>query len=529
MKIDAIERMSPMQRRKFLRYLAMGAAAPGVPFAVRYAINELAGGKAYAQAPEPTFFIELCLRDQWDQGHVFVAPGLATHTGLRKGQNGDQAAVFYTDGELQHFPAQNVYLTADSMALAPYLDSIAFLDTCQPSLGAIHGHEGMNEIRSPGRNYTNRAGTMAVYENDPVTNFPQGCEEFYSSTPTPASLHNYYQKQLEPTLRNGIAFKGISRSIHTAYHFGAGLPGAELDRMRSRDQLFEQFPSFVEDVNIVPTADQALALTEIMKRLDRRFLERHGYIEHVRTNHITNIDSSRDLLYVAEPRVVSLPLTPEEETYWGTDVPGQMCTSGDTESFECDDGTVKAQIWEQCAYAVKLLRSGLTRTVALEFDYMDLHGFRPEIAVRTQAKQLSYPLARMIEQLQAAGIYDRTIIAVYCADGSRSPAGNSYGDTGDAKNTLILAGGAIKGGYYGDFVIAGDTGDGHEYGHRAPDPDSRDGALLPMARGREGRTSSADAWRTVMKALRIPDELAGSFPDVAGGRPLNFVFRDPVR
>jgi hypothetical protein len=32
-----------------------------------------------------------------------------------------------------------------------------------------------------------------------------------------------------------------------------------------------------------------------------------------------------------------------------------------------------------------------------------------------------------------------------------------------------------------------------------------------------------------MKALRIPDELAGSFPDVAGGRPLNFVFRDPVR
>jgi hypothetical protein len=524
MKIDAIERMSPMQRRKFLRYLALGAAAPAMPAAVRLAIKEMAGGTAHAQAPEGTYFIELCLRDQWDQGHVMVAPGLATHTSLRKGQNGDQAAVFFTADELQHHPDYNVFLTADSLALAPHLDSIAMLDTCMPSLGAIHGHEGMNDVRSPGRNYTNSAGTMAVYSNDPVTNFPQGCEEFYGTVPTPATMHNFYSKSIDPLLRNGIAFKGISRSIHTAYHFGADLPGAELDRIRSKDQLFETFPAFVEDVNIVPTAEQANAVTQIMARLDRRFLERTGYLEAVRNNHSTNLLAAKDILYVAEPRVVTLPLTPEEETYWGTDVPGQMCTSGDTESFECDDSTVKAQIWEQTAYAVKLLRSGLTRSIALEFDYMDLHGFRPEIAVRTQAKQLSYPLARMIEQLKAAGIYDRTLIAVYTTDGSRSPAGNSYGDTADAKNTVILAGGMIRGGYYGDFSVAGDTGDGHEYAHHAPDPVT--GAPMAAARGREGRTSSADMWLTVMKALGVPPGMT-NFAGLEGGRTLDFLLRNP--
>jgi hypothetical protein len=523
-KIDAIERMAPVQRRRFLKLLGLTIAAPAVPLAVRYAAHEIAGGKAHADSvvdTEGTFFIELNLRDQWDHGHVFVAPSLATYTGLRQGQNGDQAAMFFTSDELTAYPERNVYLTADSAALAPHLDTIAMIDLCEPSLGAIHGHESANAIRSPGRDYAQRPGTGPMYENDPVSNFPQGCEAFYTSSPTPASLHNYHQKTLDPSLRNGIVFKGISRSIHTAYHYAAGLAGGELDRIRSKTQLFEAFPSVLSDVNVLPSAEEAEALTQIMERLDRRYLEGRGYQEQALANHRTNLVQAREVLYAREPRLVSLPLTPEEEAYWSENVPNQMCTRDDTESFECNSDSVKAQIWEQTAYAVKMLTSGMTRTVALEFDYMDLHGFRPEIAVRTQAQQLSYPLARMIEQLQAAGIYDRTVIAVYTTDGSRSPAANSYGNNG--KNSLILAGGGIQGGYYGDISVAGDRGDGHDYAYHMPDVTT--GQPTEGRTGLAGRLRSADVWRTVTKALCIPDAVAGGFPETADGRPLSFMLR----
>jgi hypothetical protein len=135
--------------------------------------------------------------------------------------------------------------------------------------------------------------------------------------------------------------------------------------------------------------------------------------------------------------VVELPLTAEEQTYWSAGVPNQQCTVGDSEAIDCGDseanantGFVKAQVWEQFAYASKLLRGGVVRSIALEFDFMDLHGdgVRTEQVVRTQARQCALPLARLIQSLKDAGLYDRTLIAVYTLDGSRRPAANSYGN-----------------------------------------------------------------------------------------------------
>ncbi|MDQ3035366.1 MAG: DUF1501 domain-containing protein [Myxococcota bacterium] len=518
-QIHEIERMSPVQRRSFLKLLGVALASPAIPGAMRFAANELAGGVAHAQDRESEkILIEIDLRDQWDQMHVMVPPGIATHGDIRRGDRGDALTFFAQPDELR-LTAGGVYLTADSLELEPHLDTVAQIDHCEPSSGAIHGHEAGNAIRSPGRREERLAGAMAMFENDPASG-DAGNMRWYGTTPTPASLHNYWQKMMSPALRNGVAFKGLSRSNHTVFHFAAGLPGGELDRMRSRSQLFETFPPFTEDLNVVPTAQQAEALRAVLGRIDDGFLRRRGYTESVRTGHAQQVDEAREILHVREPRVLSLPLTDEERTFWGDGVPNQMCTSDDTESFECPDDRVKAHIWEQMAYAFKLVSAGVTRTVALEFDYMDLHGYRPELAVRTQAKQISRPLARLISSLKAAGIYDRTVIAVYTLDGSRSPKANSYGN--DGKNTLILAGGGIRGGYWGDIRL-GNEGDRNTFTYHPPDPET--GAPTGSFRGTEGRLDSGRVWRTVMRAAGVPDMLCEEYAEVQGKAPLGFVLR----
>ena len=209
---------------------------------------------------------------------------------------------------------------------------------------------------------------------------------------------------------------------------------------------------------------------------------------------------------------------------WSAGVPTQKCSKGDFEVVDCgfdpnvdpnSDGYVKAQIWEQFAYASKLFRAGRVRSIALEFDHMELDGdgSRPESVQRTYAQQVARPLARLITDLKLAGLYDRTVIAVYTLDGSRRPAANSYGD--DGKGTIVLAGGRIRGGYYGDILITSDlaNGAGHTYAYRPPDPAT--GALLPPVADWQdfsARTPSASVWRTVMKALGIPEsEYVGRF------------------
>jgi uncharacterized protein (DUF1501 family) len=187
----------------------------------------------------------------------------------------------------------------------------------------------------------------------------------------------------------------------------------------------------------------------------------------------------------------------------------------------------KAQIWEQFGYAAKILGAGVTRSAALEFDFMDLHGdgARPMKVLQVQAQQASKPLARMIKFLKDLGVWNRTLIALYALDGSRRPAANSYGN--DGKGTMVLAGGMIKGGYYGDIQITKDLADGHEYGFLRPDAVTGMPSGTPVTSwgDKTKRIPSADLWLTVMKALGIPDSLAKQFPDVQDGQAHSYMIR----
>ncbi len=514
MKIADFEALPLPSRRRFLKLMGTALAGTAVAESLRYAVHDSLAGPAYAQAMEaqqPTYFIEINMRDQVDYGHLFVAPSLAGRVGnMRVGTNGTRAALFCSMAEVRA-RENRVFLTDDSVALEPHLDTIAMVDCCELSMGAIHGHESANACRSPGRSYDEAPGKMRMWEGDPVSNFPQGCEAFYTSTPTPATIHNYQQKQLDPRVRNGIAFKGISRSIHTSYHFAAGLPGAELDRIPNKQQLFAAFPERSEDLSILPRAEDAQLLTTVLDKIDRRFLSRRRFATTAVDGHAANLLEARRLLHSGQTRTISLPLTPEETAFWSEGVPDQMC----------DRNSVKAEIWEQAAYAYKIISSDLSRSVALEFDYVDIHDERTENQMRIHAKQAALPLARLIAKLKESGHYDRTLIAIYTTDGSRSPGAGSAGNEG--KNTVIFAGGMIRGGYYGDVSIAGETDDGHRYAYHAPDPIT--GAPLAGVTGNGGRVPGAAIWRTAMRALRVPDALCDQFADVRGVSALPYMLR----
>ncbi len=506
-RIDSIH---PVRRRGFLKLAGSMLAAPAIPAAVRFAVNEQLVGEAQAfgiDAGAPTYFIEINLRDQWDFMHVFVPPGIATHAGLMRGGSGNQCTLFYDPAELtQH--ANNYYLTPDSAALAPHLDSIATMELSEICTGAIHGHEAVNAMRSPGRTKQQAPGKEAMWDNEPGFT-EQGNDYYYSSTPTPASLHNYYQKQLDSGLRNGVTLKYISR-FHTVCHYGAGLADAELTRIQSVDQLFTTFPDTMEDLNILPTPEEAELLKDVMERVDDRFFDRYGFAGSARTRHATNLGEAAGLWHTGEVKIVSMPLNEEEIGYWSEGVPDQV---GDNK---------KANIWEQAAWAFKLLSNDITRTVSLEFDYLDVHETRGQNVMNTMGLQCALPLARLIESLKAAGIYERTTIAVFSADGGRAPSANSYGNSG--KNTLVLAGGNVRGGYYGDVGVAGNSGNGHSYNYRVPDPVT--GTPQAAVTDNSNRLNGAYAWRTVMKALEVPDEVVNQYPDVAGYQPLPFMLNN---
>ncbi|HSI02933.1 MAG TPA: DUF1501 domain-containing protein, partial [Myxococcota bacterium] len=508
MKIHEINGMSVVDRRRLLKILGATAA---LPVATRLAASELLMGKAHAQtAPEPMYFIEINLRDQWDHGHVFMAPSLARDVNLRRGSTGRLAAIYAQQSEIKQVPGTDIFLTNDSLELEPHVGTIAMIDCCELSAGDIHGHESANPLRSPGRTkQTNKPGYGPMFINERGSNHPQGCEAYYAATPTVAALHSHYAKVIDQETKVGIAFKGVGRSAHTVYHYGAGLPNAEVDRLRSREELFAHFPDSIENLNVLARPEEAHALTNILRRIDPTFLAKRKIASTGGVQHSANLDEAQRLLHATAPRVISLPLTAEETAYWSAGVPDQISV------------TSPSQIWEQVAWAFKLVSNDLCRTVAIEFDYVDMHDTRPEAQVRIQAKQIALPLARLITKLKEAGIYDRTVIAVYTVDGSRAPAANSVGDEG--KNTIILAGGMVRGGYYGDISVAGNDGDGHVYAYHMPDLTS--GARVATGvTTNAGRVPGSAVWRTVTRALKIPDSYL-QFPDVKDAQPLPFLLR----
>lgn len=501
-------------RRRLLKAIGAAMGVSWVTPDIRFAGRELGLGRAYAQAvgdSQPTNFIEINLRDQWDFGHCFVPPRIATYDQpIIRGEHGRMLPLYYRNDELIDC-GRGFWLTPSSTALMPHLDHIAVIETCELSMGRIHGHEAANATRSPGRGYSDTgAGRLAMWRNEPGY-VEQGNEPHYSSTPTPAALHNYWQKQLGSLTRNGIALKGISR-FHNCYHFGAGFPDSELDRIQSKASLFDAFPEDARAYNILGSSEQARDLVSVLSAVDKRFLDKRRFAEGARKDHQSQIGGLSRQLYWGRDRAVSLPLTPEEEAFWSAGVPEQVG----------NPGGIKFQIWEQLAWAFKLIQAQMACTVACEFDYVDVHDTRPQEMIDVMARQAAIPLARLIEKLKAADLFDDTIVAVFSLDGGRSPAANSSGNEG--KNTVLLAGGRIQGGYFGDVGIAGLKRDGHEYSYHRPDTET--GMPHPTGTTRNDlRTPGRDIWRTVMEAARVPPSVFANLPDVMGAKTLSFMLR----
>lgn len=120
-----------------------------------------------------------------------------------------------------------------------------------------------------------------------------------------------------------------------------------------------------------------------------------------------------------------------------------------------------------------------------------------------------------------AGIWDKTLIALYTLDGSRATTNHSYGNEG--KNGVMLACGMIKGGYYVDIMPVSGDGDGHVFSYHAPDVSSGEPNQGFTDNG--GRLPGAAAWRTVLKALDIPDEITTRYAETSGVQPLRFALK----
>ncbi len=482
-------------RRSLIQGAVGLAAAPAL----------LRAGEAWAQTVAPTYLIEICLRDQLDFGHVMVAPGLATDANLRRGESGRRAALFFSQNELTAKP-NNVYLTPQSLVLAPHLDTVAMVELCELTYGPVHGHEASNPLRSPGRGAQTGAGTrLPMWEGEPGQNNGEGAN--YSSTPTPVALHNRIQKALTPGLRNGVIIKGTERA-GAIYHFGAGLAGAEPDRYQDVDALLRAFPSTTSATSILPPAE-ARFVEKGLTKLDKALLSRRGLTAQSMGNHTTQLAEASGVLGKVTTTSFSLPLTADERAYWSAGVPGKY-------------GRTTIDAWEQAAYAFKLINSGLTRSVAIEIDIGDVHGERTAPQMKAQTEITVLPLVRLIEKLKEAGLYDRTLIVVSTADGGRAPAAGSSGDEG--KNGVILAGGMIRGGYYGDIRADSIDGDGHKYRYKMPDlvtgaPDAQ-GTLM-----NDRRVPAANLWRTIMAAVAVPAATLNQFPSIASASTLPFLLR----
>ena len=71
---------------------------------------------------------------------------------------------------------------------------------------------------------------------------------------------------------------------------------------------------------------------------------------------------------------------------------------------------------------LQLIESGIVRSVAIEIDIGDIHAERARVQMRDQTAITVVPLLRLIENLQKAGMYDRTLILISTTYGGRAPA-----------------------------------------------------------------------------------------------------------
>lgn len=514
MKLPDLEKLSPLERREFLKQLTATLTLPVFAGSLKFTLLDmLLGSKAYAQMAQPMNFLEVNFRDQWDFGSVFVAPSIArNYENIRS-----QTSIF----EMPTAERNNFYLSPRAAELRPHLDNIAVIETCEcvlPGNVSVHGHEAGNPIRSPGRTRDSGNGRidMATVDRRPGGR-EAGNEILYSSSPTPAVLHNYYSKTQNPNLRNGTLLRSSIRpDVHTYYHFEANLANAQLTRYFSKSTFLNAFQNLgTQPTNTTVLRRHGNVITSMLKKLDQRFLQRSLASSNKITSHNSSVDELGRLLTVQQ-EPISVELTAAELTAWQSNIGPQLNCAGD----EASNCTPQQGAWgagEIFAHAFKLFRSGLVRTVAIDFDMTDVHSNRTPLLMNTQAEQSGRTLARLITNLKASGLWENTIIAMYTLDGSRSPLSNSTGE--NTKNAVVLAGGKIRGGYYGDVSL---SQNGTVTYFR---PNDSGVPVSQGATGRDLRVPAADIYKTVASLSGVPMNVIDSFPDARSGRVLSYLIR----
>lgn len=509
-KMNDFEKMTSMERREFLTYFSGFLALPFLPEQTKKAMSEIVfGSPAFAQTSQPINFLEINFRDQWDFQCLFVPPGIA--------QNYENVRSRLPPAGAPIAERRNFYVTPNAASLRPHLDNIAVMELGDVCVGNVHGHEAANPLRSPGRSYsrTNGKRDMATVDQRPGGR-SDGNEVYYSSTPTPLILHNYYQKSLNPNITNGVILRSSLRTgIHTFYHFEGNLANAQADRFFDKTTFLNRFNGTTVPPITATSQRHGNLISRLLKTVDRGFLERTLASAQEHNRHGAKADYLGQLLTNTPATPLPLALTEAENTYWRSGITEQVICPGDQASACVAEGG-RWHPGELFAYAGKLFRSGRVRSIGIDFDMSDVHTNRTQFMMNTQAQQSGMTLARLIQYLKDNNLWENTIIAMYTLDGSRSPESNSTGE--NSKNAVILAGGKIQGGYYGDIRI---TGNGITY-HRPNDSGN------PVATGTTGggqRVPAADVYKTVMTAAGVPMSLIDSFPDAQPGRILNYLLR----
>ncbi len=512
-KVDEFEKMTPLERREFLKYLSGAFALPFLFDGLKMNIFESLVGQAQAQTlmASPINMIEVNFRDQWDFGSVFVAPGIATNYENAKAKG---APLF----SMPTKEINNFYLSPDSAELRPHLDHIAVMELGECVLAgneSIHGHEAGNPLRSPGRVKNSALGKTAM---DIVDKRPGdgGNEPLFSSSPTPIILHNYYQKQLSSQLRNGILMRSSVRpQTHTFYHFQGNLSNAQVDRYFDRSTLLKAFETTAQ----TPTSQTTLqkygaVVSRLLKKSDQGFLDR---IKKDSVDHTAKLTALEGQFGIPMTQTVfSLAHTAEQMNYWKQSIPDAQECPGD-DANNCFGRTDLWNIGEIFGYAAKLFQAGKVRSIGIDFNMYDVHTNRTANLMSTQAKQTAMSLARFITAAKASGQWEKTLIVMFTTDGSRSPMSSSTGE--NSKNGIVLAGGMIKGGYYGDIRL------GANFTYHRPDD-----AGLPVAVGvnegtRTQRVAAADIYKTIAHAAGLPTSLTDQFPDIKNGKVLTYMLR----
>ena len=508
MKTDDFLNLHSLERRRLFHLLTAPALAALLPRqALVDAANLLVGPReALAQAkPVAKYFIEISLRDQWDFIHFVVPPGVATHPGLVHGLegNGEACSLFQRPNTLTAGPNQ-LFFTDQSKAMLAHADSLAVVQTVELCIGGIHGHEAVNGMRSPGRGYAQNDGFKPMWTaDDPNQKDAAGDEFFYGSAPTPELVHLHHRRLLQPTSdRKGLALKFLGRSDkkHSVYYFPGDLSDTGFARVQSRQELEALFGPRPVASPPVAAADKE-HLQAFLRLLDARHARELKIDAKGVQVHGLRQDSFLSRLGAA-PKTVSLNLTDEEKAYWSSDVPAERSSAP------------KMHLWEQAALTFKLIEADAVSTVALEFCCEDMHGPRSSAAIADMGAQLGLVLARLISKLKAAGLYDDTAILVTSLDGGRSLRIDSDGSGG--LNTFLLAGGRIQGGYYGDVKVTMTEGSRNTYAYHRPDAASG----RPVDVGNTdngGRVENAVAYRTILKAMGIPETFFDALPTVGQG------------